>query len=198
MTVNPYDIQPMQPKGSPQASLFRAVGRSLSAWEYMEYELSKLYDGLLGAQTFGAVAGYGTLISAAARLELVVQAAGHFPVTTERFTSDLPDLLKQVGRFMARRNDIAHGVVSKVKDREGWYLIPAWYDTRKSPIGLEKHSAKFNFGVGRYAYTVEQVDEYAVQFHSLREQASVFVLEAQTELHAWLEALREQDSVPPE
>ncbi|MBC7770301.1 MAG: hypothetical protein H7124_16085 [Phycisphaerales bacterium] len=191
MTVNPYDIQPMQPQGSPQASLFRAVGRSLSAWEYMEYELSKLYEELIGARTDGAGAGYGTLISGAARLQLVSQAAEYFPAATPGSRKEIMDALKLVEKFGARRNDIAHGVCSKVKDHSGWYLIPTWYDTRKSPRGFEMYSKKFNFGVGLYAYNVEQIDAYADHFHAIRARIEPLVSSCRDELRAWFATLHE-------
>lgn len=157
----------------------------------MEYELSRLYDDLLGARTYGALAGYGTLVSGSARLELVTQAADHFPASTPALTKELGDTLKLVGKFAARRNEIAHGVCTKVKGKEGWYLAPAWYHTKKKPIGIEVGTKKYNFGVGLYAYTVEQVDAYADHFHTLTYRIQPLIFTVRSELQAWLESLRE-------
>lgn len=190
MTVNPYDIQPMQPNGSGQVYIFRAVGRALSAWEYMEYDLSRLYEELVGARTDGAGAGYGTLVSGAARLQLVVQAAAFFPAATPGSLKEITDVIKLVEKFGARRNDIAHGVVTKVAGRSGWYLRPAWYDTRKSPRGSLSYSKKYNFGAGLYAYTAEQINAYADEFQAINKRLQPLIPEVSDQLLAWFESRR--------
>ncbi len=154
----------MLDRGSEEEAVYAAVGRALTKWEGLEYTLSETYEALLRAKTDGAAYGYGLLTAFTGRYALLESAEQHFPFRDEARFKPLRTLITRAEKLCARRNEIAHGIVADVHTR-GWYLVPAWYNSKKAPRHV--FGPEFNYGIGRYAYTAEQVQTYAKHFQAL-------------------------------
>lgn len=170
----PWAVVPMAEKGSTQRQIFAAVGHALSTWERMEFSLSELYHALLDAKNEGAVAAYGTVMSSSSRMTMLHQAYEFFRFKGEPQFTGIPELINNVREFSNRRDEIAHGMVSMPTRARGWYLAPSWYHTKNAPRSAEGASEKYNYGIGKYAYSAEQIDAYREQFKALHERAHIF------------------------
>lgn len=166
----------MLPKGDRKPDeIHLEVGRALSHWEGLEFALSELYEALLNADGDGAAAGYGLLTAFTGRHALLEAAEQYFPFRDHVAFLPIRGLIRRAVQFSARRNEIAHGIVCHVHAR-GYYLTPAWYNTSKAPkSGFDP--SKFNGGIGKYAYTADQIAIYSGHFRKLRDEAEALVAE---------------------
>ena len=168
---NPASVLPMLPQGSAEDAIYVEVGRALTKWESLEFTLSETYEALLDAQTDGAAYGYGLLVAFTGRHALLESAEAHLPFRDEPPFSNLRKLIARAAALCARRNDIAHGVCAEVGGR-GWFLVPAWYNSKKAP--KQDFGPKFNYGVGSYAYSAEQLAIYGGHFAALNSELAPY------------------------
>lgn len=174
---SPWDVAPLLPKGDDDPTLlWTAVGRALTAWEKLDGVQADIFGVLVGSRGGAAVAAYGTIQSTASRTEMVGVAAEVVLKLEPDFFAELKALLNLCGKLGARRNDIAHGVVSNfrasVADENGavsetdhgHYLVPANYATRRRSK-VEQNWGDPMMNRGAYAYTADQVVAYGNHFH---------------------------------
>lgn len=92
--------------------------------------------------------------------------------------------VKKCGDFSSRRNEVAHGVVTKITSDGallGHYCCAAAYNTRKNLSRADFHAAMSAYLLEgaegsapwdwRYSYTAAQINQYAEGFMGLRERA---------------------------
>jgi hypothetical protein len=181
----PWDIPPNPPVGDPtETDVYAAVGHALSNWERLEHQMSNIFTGLISrAENPIARSAYGSVMVSSIRAEMLDGAAHAFFATLilarnekakARFVAlkaELDDIKMQHGRFLSRRNNIAHGIVSLYfpdgPDGSGYCLVPPLYAT--------KHYRKTL--VYPYAFTAKFINGFAREFYTLGERANRFAVD---------------------
>lgn len=185
--ANPWDVLPRESQGDADAnSLYTAVGMAATAWERVDGAQGTLFASIVQSFAGSTEAAYGSISSGPAREGMVKAAADRtFAVKAPDLLKDINSAVDEVGKFLARRNDIVHGVVTNILTPNrnfGHYLVPAPYNSRRhlteaqSLAAVEKFKslAEFYdtdhhvFGRQRYAYTASQVMTYVEHFRRLR------------------------------
>jgi hypothetical protein len=177
---NPWDV-PMFPDAGDESedTLFASVGRALTGWEQFEQALARLFATLVGSRSYAAIRAYGSVIAFRGRSEMVKAAASaYFHENPNRLSQKrLSDLLNLAGRYSARRNEIAHGLLTPLATamqnpmRKGYVLCPPDYATNKT----EMMSLTAGMPVGRslrwmapgYAYSSVEIDTFGQRFRDL-------------------------------
>jgi hypothetical protein len=81
MASQPWDPRPISPLGdSKEDAIFTAVGQALTEWEVLENRCARLFAVLVSANhkrayLAPAIRAYGTVVSAATRQQMLVNAA---------------------------------------------------------------------------------------------------------------------------
>jgi len=119
MAPDPWDIPPFAGHGDKTPDqTYEAVGRALSSWEELEVSLSYLYGVFTekGLPPFESHAEYGKPLIFSARADGLERMAARYFVRhpNQQREAEFARLICDVGRFSARRNDIAHGIVRPV------------------------------------------------------------------------------------
>jgi hypothetical protein len=135
------------------------VGAALSAWEKLEWQISRVFGILCETQTTAAQRAYGSAASHGARNDMLREAGEVYfhrhPAHKETFRQ----LLEEFGKLAGRRNDIAHGCVvrrANVGSGHGHWLEPLDYNSRKTNA--------INLGARKYSYTHIQIDAFGSAF----------------------------------
>ncbi len=117
---NLWDRPPLTRNGDEEQDVTYAyVGRILSRWEALEFELSRLYSWFCGETDETDLEreyGNGRIFNERADI-LSAKAKEHFvrnPDQKSEATFD--ELLKQARGYAARRNDIAHGILFRIDE----------------------------------------------------------------------------------
>ena len=157
----PWNIKPILPLGDSSADdVFLAVGRALTQWEVLEGRLGYMFGLIVDSRrTDAASRAYGAVSSFQARYDMLAAAFAASPARHDPAVAPFDALLKRIAHFGPRRNDIAHGMVTKFNvDRKerGHYLCPAQYAT--------KRRRRPGTALGDYAYTSAQIYEYVAEF----------------------------------
>jgi hypothetical protein len=124
---------------SSEDDLFKAVGRALTDWEFVEEALARVYAALMRCDLNSptpAVRAYGAIIGSKARIDMILAAGEAYlslPYTgTLVFPSQAKDgfapLLMESARWSDRRNDVAHGRAWQGGEH---FLLPSLYATKK-------------------------------------------------------------------
>lgn len=127
-TPKPWDKPPYPPtNGDPSpTSIHTAVGMALSQWESVENSLTVLFSGITGLPYAFAVQIYGSLPSSASKHNIII-AAGRARFHGEKaYVNFLDAMMGLVDKFLARRNNIAHGFVT-YRYKSGCYLTPPYH-----------------------------------------------------------------------
>jgi hypothetical protein len=186
---NPYDAAPLASEGDLEDStVYEAVGRALSQWEVFEGTLGRLFAGLCGVAPFrdeGATRAYGVVSAFTGRCDMLEAALAVFPRRADPDAEAIAKLIKTARSFGARRNEIAHGIVSGFTENSrfrGHYLVPAYYNSRKREVISLQEMAKLEPAEGlkrfadsqrgKYAYTAAQINEYRRHFLLLHDEAN--------------------------
>ena len=160
--------------------LFAAVGKAISSWETMESHLGSIFADLCGPQNEAPFRAYGTVSSSRGRISMIREA---YAVSTlsEFMDDDLSNLLGDVEKFAARRNDIAHGLVQHrvVHDKDrGHFWGPPTYNSKRQPskaehdMMMQREADDWHKGLqGSYSYNSAQIDHYTAEFSKLAERA---------------------------
>jgi hypothetical protein len=126
---NPWD-RPCSPEEnsipvSTAKQLYFSIGRALAEWSSIENELCSLFVMLYsGKHGYPAYKMYGSFPSTASRLNAL-------KVTAEAFYAEKPEhaayaraLFGLTEKFLGRRNDIAHGLVVRVREHKAALMEP--------------------------------------------------------------------------
>lgn len=176
---NPWDALPTLPEGDlDEDRLFAAVGRALTQWEMFEGALGQIFNELCEAPGEGPFRAYGAVAAFTGRADMLQEAFEVARKRDHKQVSDLPALLKRARLLAARRNEIAHGIVTNRSGggkNLGSYLCPAQYNSRKNLSAKDWEDAWDGVGTlpwrARYAYTAAQLDHYRQLFFGLDERA---------------------------
>jgi hypothetical protein len=178
--VNPWDVPLHLPfEGDmDENAIYLSVGKALSQWERLEHQMSNIFAAVVSKSADNPARwAYGAVMASGTRADMLKGAAYiyFFPLVRtanekkraefEDLQKQLGDLMEEVGKFAARRNNIAHGVVSPyfppTTGKGGFCLVPPLYATKH-------YKAR---PVYPYAFTSKMIDEYATHFARLGKEA---------------------------
>lgn len=138
---NIWDIPPRPEKGDAAIeAVFEAVGRALTDWETLEECWAGVFAFMVAphddlSQDAPAVRAYGAIVGFTGRQGMLEAAASAYfqrnPSSTDEAT--FRELIGLTSRLSARRNELAHGRASWWM-RDGHFLFPASYNTKKNPL----------------------------------------------------------------
>jgi hypothetical protein len=173
---NPWELPPHAARGDRiPTPLYIAIGQAMSAWEFIEFDLSEMFAIFTGSGRTNkrgqdpAVRAYGTVVSYRGRSELLNAAAKAFFKRNGRTRLERPfkNILKKCNGWADRRNDVAHGVVLKVPTlTKGYCLYPSPYNARKYSLDEAK---------GAFRYRASQIRKFVTAFRKLRRQTGKLV-----------------------
>lgn len=163
---NPWDIPPFPKRGDVDENVtYTEVGRAISNWEGLEFNLSRVHSALVGDPDGDAMRQYGTGRIFRDRLKILIDSANeHFVrCPDQEGEGGFDRLVAHLVGFSDRRNDVAHGIVFPVqrlnlinqhfdkdlRDQKQWALIPPYHTIRH-------HSSD---GVPLYVYTSVELRE---------------------------------------
>jgi hypothetical protein len=179
---NPWDHIPPATRGDRTATpIFTAVGQIMSAWEFIEFDLSEMFEIFTGGRASSkgmspALRAYGTIINFRSRKEMLSAAAKVFFKANPRTRLERPfkSALKKCNGWADRRNEVAHGIVLKLSGAKGYLLYPSPYNSRKYPIDQPK---------AIFQYRASQIRKFTTALAKLRRQTRNLVtrLDAETE-----------------
>jgi hypothetical protein len=174
--AKPWDPPPLPRNGDAiPDKTFAYVGFTMSRWESLEFELSRLHSLFLGAlDETDAMRDYGKGRIFPERLDTLTKAAApHFySHPSQKSEGQFDEVLEQARLFADRRNDVAHGIVFRIDQityfreqikpqllkREHYALIPPLY-------ALKPHRAT---GLPSYAYTSASMDRLSHRLMKLQ------------------------------
>jgi hypothetical protein len=172
---NAWEPRAAPEHGDPTADdTYRAVGLALSRWEKLENQLATIFAATVrGSPGSAARRAYGIVQVARTRLDMIEEAANTRFIGKRTYGQVMPallDLTNLVGKYAARRNEIAHGVVYRYSvyktDAVGFCLFPSYYNTRKRGTDNEPS----------YIYSSAEIDYFSERFLELGPKASVVIM----------------------
>ncbi len=189
MTTNPWNVPPLPEKGDRKDSTtYEAVGRALTAWEGFEECLAIVFAALVVSSLEVPIErAYGSVIAFKARLEMVVAAAeAHFKFyPNKELRACLRAFLRRAADYGARRNEIAHGMVGRLRTHlsrsSGYGVIPPRYNTGKFALrrvdvvraGLnDRIKVQRQIGRPKYAYTSIEIMGLVASFEEMGQIAA--------------------------
>jgi hypothetical protein len=196
----PWDELPILPNGDATPEpIFESVGEALTAWETLESNLVGVYNRLIPSRNDAALAAWGALASSASRASMIVTAASYLFDDEEPIFRKLTQIINEIGQMAGRRNNIAHGIVTRVrasmtlKDSktrvvEGHFLIAAYYMTKKnlSPSQrmkrLQGDPETISPLAMKYAYTAGQIRASAQVFRTYVNKLAELMCELDVEI----------------
>jgi len=97
--------------------LFFGVGKVMSGWEMIEFELSRLYSVFAGDPDGAAMRDYGKHTVAHFRLSNLSEMADRYFIKRpcQGCEGKLLSILAKLRNFASRRNEVAHGIVFDVQ-----------------------------------------------------------------------------------
>lgn len=152
---------------------YEAVGRVISSWESVEFELARLYSGFVGDPDGDALQAYGLPRIFHDRLEhLKKAAAAHFVQRPNQYHEGASQHIQvKAEGFSFRRNEVAHGIVMPVSSLSFisqratnqtapfFAVLPPYYTIRRHTEGMP-----------RYAYTRVELNDLSRKLISLVEE----------------------------
>ena len=173
--LQPWDRRPWPKAGdADKDSLYRSVGKALSAWEAIEAQLSYLFTQFIypGRDSLASRRAYGAVRTFEGRLDMLRAAAdvyfAYFPDKSLR--TSFKSLAGRAKNYAGRRNDIAHGIVARwhpnpmtsfMVEQETWCLLPSYIMTKHRDISETPE----------YAMASDDMDYFTSQFNLLLEPA---------------------------
>ena len=175
---NPFAKPCLTKKGDANArDIYTSVGFALDRWEHCEISFATIYSALVApdGETHALMRAYGTIMAPATRKDMMWEANDAY------FGTHKNDELKAKTRHMlnlykdaaARRNEIAHGIVSgqdkvvvvgnkgKLLNTE-WFLRPSLFSTRKTELFYNGE---------KYRYGSKDIDHFSHCFQTLSDRA---------------------------
>ena len=178
----PYELVISETGSRTSDEIFLAVGKALSAWEYLETTLALSFGHLVGTNHIVALRAIGRIESPAARLNVILEA---FRSSPEEFRAQYPTFektVKEVMPFTEVRNAIAHGHLQwiEIKGQEKvYYLTPSISTTRKTTqidrvdqgaLVAARNEAEVLRHIYEYALNADAIDGYRLEFKRLLEE----------------------------
>jgi hypothetical protein len=134
-------------------AVFLGVGKVMTGWETIEFELSRLYSVFAGYPDGDAMREYGKPTIARLRLDGLSKAADKFFVNrpSQDHEGQFQSIARRLHHFASRRNEVAHGIVFNVerikaftqnfvreaRNKPQYLLIAPYYQIKQhSPNGL--------------------------------------------------------------
>lgn len=174
--TNPWDRPPIPKLGDKNMdTVFLHVGRVMSQWEALEFELSRLYGWLGGApDQQESMRGYGEPYKFRERADKLKNRAEKY--FQRNCNQDLEgafyELIVRARGYSGLRNDVAHGIAFRIDEitffrrrikpkllkREHYALIPPLYAYRKADQN----------GLPIYAYTSREMNRMFVSIQKLQ------------------------------
>lgn len=194
-TTHDFDPAPLATKGNINSDhIYSSVGRSLSAWALVEYNIARIYAAILQSRSLAADRSISALMSFGGRLD-VVRAAMTVTLTEPGDQSDMRDtiesFLRTSQKASARRNEIAHGHAVSVRSTQQtvWFLMPQHICPSKyeMPGGGEK-----------YRFNATMIMTFANRFTDLAHHLGELGVRIQRLLPSWQETPRAPDSQQPQ
>jgi hypothetical protein len=168
---NLWDVRQRAEKGNQTPDpIFHAVGAAITAWERLESILAELFDLLLASGNRAAFKVYQSSNTSNARMEML-SGALPFERASEVANKDLDNFVATVNKFVARRNEIAHGQVYNLAE-DGFYLGPSNLMKGK----WSKH------GSAKFQYVASDINYYVEQFAALGKRCEALIEELQSAL----------------
>lgn len=184
---NLWDRPPLTSNGDAEESVtYEYVGRVLSEWESLEFELSRLYRFFVGGtDEIEHLREYGAGRIFRDRAKLLADKAKPYFIQRcdQQREGDLDELIAAAIGHADRRNDIAHGIVFRISGltlfrqrirydrlhRDHYAVVPTLYALRfHTPDGLPE-----------YAYASTEMKRIASRILNLRKQVEKFRLDGQ-------------------
>jgi len=167
--------------------LFTAVGKALTAWEYVEERCASLFALFVESRSHAAARSYGCIRSTSSKMEVLGFASVEFFFSHEVTPADsgpCKRIHRHVSDGATRRNEIAHGMVCRFAKPPGhtqYFLMPGRYNTPKiePPRPLPKPPKVLPRDVwldptwarpDKYRFTAEYIDRYTANFRWLEAQ----------------------------
>jgi len=158
---------------SSEDDLFKAVGRALTDWEFVEEVLARVYAALMRSDLYSpnpAIRAYGAIIGSKARIDMIRAAGDAYMTLPYTGTAVFPaqaremfrPLLDECVEWANRRNDIAHGRVWGADHSREYFLFPALYSTKKWRLGQPP----------TYRYTSVEIRTFSAAFQDLYDRLS--------------------------
>lgn len=124
--------------------------------------MAEVFDAMVAAQPSNRAAymAFVAVKSASARYELLEAAFDRAIPASDPARAEVSALIEAFGKFGARRNEIAHGIVFDL-DEYGHFL---------APNNIMRHKWTKD-GEAKYQYTSEDIAYYVEQFGLLRSKA---------------------------
>lgn len=151
--ADPWDVRAAAPRGDVDTKpLFLAIGACLTEWAQVEHAWARIYSVLVSVPKKSfldspAVRAFGAMQGFNAQCSLLRPAAAtffHYKKNFQRHEPDFTGLMNLSGKFVLRRNEIAHGQVSELtyspykngrRARSlGYYLLPLLYNPKKNRL----------------------------------------------------------------
>lgn len=163
---NPWDRPESLPDSenpdSTPDELYFAIGKALAGWSAVEHELCLLFVALFsGKQGYGAYKVYGALPSTAARLSALKVAAEAIYTEKPAYAAYAKAVLGLTEKFLARRNDIAHGLIAYRESSGRATLMEPHYNIKHSSIAKNYEG---------YEFEARHILGYAESFHDLKNE----------------------------
>lgn len=192
-----HEELPIRLRGSKtDEELFESVGYALSSWEVMDEQLGLLFSMLVGTGGPGAASqAYGQISGFSNRISMIQAAAKAALYKKHDLRNEVLSFLRTVSHLAGKRNNIAHGIVSRYYKHDssgtkvyGYFLAPPRYNSRKGfnterLIHTMQNSHIPLHQLSSYCYTAKQVRQIAAVFHSYAKQAQKLMLRVMNELH---------------
>jgi hypothetical protein len=197
---DPWDPPPFPKRGNRSSrALYEAIGRALSTWEELETMLAHLYAALSGCSQYDtqAINDYGEQLNFRSRLAKLEHAGcRHFVKRpNQTLEAELAWVIRYVGGYSQRRNDVAHGGVRELRmvldAREGllstkpseWCLVPPHF-----------RGAKFvSPDTPVHILTSREINHFAAAFWPIIRSTHALATAVELPQHA----LRRRSFVPP-
>jgi hypothetical protein len=155
---DPWDVRPKADKGDADPNnILHRVGAALSAWEMLEMSLAELFDALVASGNRAAHGAYTAVIASVSRGEMLRAAIDRALRFDTTFQAGAGEFAERVGKFAARRNEIAHGCALNLGEY-GYYFGPTTLLRRKWT----------KEGLAKYQYVAADIEHYAKCFMALK------------------------------
>ena len=146
---NPWDPLPFPTRGDDDDRLtFEGVGRVISHWEAVEFELARLYSAFVGdpdGEPMQKGYGQGRIFQDRLRIARLAASKWFIEAPDQHAEAGFDHLAFSAEKFAERRNEVAHGIVFRVQNmtyfrnrfglsadrRSVFALIPPLYTLRK-------------------------------------------------------------------
>jgi hypothetical protein len=171
--LNPWDVRPRRPnqKGDDTPEpIYLHVGLALTIWEMLESQLAELFDCFVcGAETRNKSNRAGffafTAVSSSSARTKVLEAASPRALVGSKHVEWSESFIDRVSKFGARRNEVAHGIVTSLGEH-GFQLCPN--NAMPTKWGLNRKDEKR--GAATFQYNSTDLDHYCTEFGKLLDE----------------------------